>query len=61
MMSDNTTKTVQQESNVSPGELNPVKSGQFKMETLWIIGFLIVALVVLKSFIYIKDEKRDGK
>ncbi|EQC47007.1 hypothetical protein M899_0222 [Bacteriovorax sp. BSW11_IV] len=39
----------------------PIKDGQFHFETWWIIGFLVVALILLKTFIYIKDDKRDGK
>lgn len=47
--------------NVASNTTSPVKSGQFRMETWWILGLLIVALIILKSFIYIKDGKRDGK
>ncbi len=47
--------------NVVAKELSPVKDGQFKMQTWWILGLLIVALIILKSFIYIKDGKRHGK
>ena len=59
-MSGNTTKTVQKETNMTT-ELGPIKGGQFRMQTWWLLGFLVVALVVLKTFIYIKDDKRDGK
>ena len=34
---------------------------QFKMPTAGLIAVLLVALGVLKSFIYIKDKKRHGK
>ena len=34
---------------------------QFKMPTAGLIAVLLLALVILKSFIYIKDKKRHGK
>ncbi|MEC7275034.1 MAG: hypothetical protein VXV96_01840 [Bdellovibrionota bacterium] len=34
---------------------------QFSMPTWGILIFLIIAMVTLKSFVYIKDEKRHGK
>lgn len=37
------------------------QADQFSMPTWGIIVFLIVAMVVLKTFIYIKDDKRHGK
>ncbi|EQC43525.1 hypothetical protein [Bacteriovorax sp. Seq25_V] len=47
--------------NVVSEELSPVKGGQFSLQTWWIIGGLVVALLILKTFIYIKDGKRHGK
>ena len=34
---------------------------QFKMPTWGLLAILIVAFFVLKTFIYITDEKRKGK
>ncbi len=34
---------------------------QFSMSTVGLIIFLIIAMISLKSFIYIKDGKRSGK
>ena len=34
---------------------------QFSLDTWFLVGFLIVFMVVLKKFIYIKDDKRHGK
>ncbi len=34
---------------------------QFKVPTWGLVVVLFITLVVLKSFIYIKDEKRHGK
>lgn len=40
----------------------PLAEGQqMQMSTWTILGVLIVAFFVLKSFIYIKDAKRHGK
>lgn len=47
--------------NVASNEVSPIKGGQFRFETWWIIVFLVFALLILKTFIYIKDKKRDGK
>ncbi|MFG1484363.1 hypothetical protein ABMA79_14570 [Halobacteriovorax sp. HFRX-2_2] len=57
-MSENTNTTTQQ---VPSKEPLPVKDGQFTAKTSWIIGFLIVGLLILKTFIYTKDKKRHGK
>ncbi|GAB4021730.1 MAG: hypothetical protein Fur0010_24800 [Bdellovibrio sp.] len=57
-MENETTKT----SSVVTKEVQPIKTeGQFKMPTWGVLVFLVIALVVLKAFIYIKDDKRDGK
>ena len=37
------------------------KAKQLAVPTWAIVVFLIIAMVVLKSFIYIKDGKRHGK
>ena len=39
---------------------NPRKD-QFKMPTWGLVSVLIVAFFILKTFIYITDEKRKGK
>ncbi len=41
--------------------LQPLKGGQPQYETWWLIVGLIVGLIILKTFIYIKDKKRHGK
>ncbi|MDD0854513.1 hypothetical protein HBN50_15485 [Halobacteriovorax sp. GB3] len=51
----------QKTSSVVDSKTVPIKDGQPEFQTWWIIGFLVVALIILKTFIYIKDEKRDGK
>ena len=58
-MSDN--NKVSKETTVSPVKPQQVEGGQFRMETWWILGGLIVALLILKTFIYTKDDKRHGK
>lgn len=47
--------------NVVSEEVRPLTEKHFRFETWWIIVFLVFALILLKSFIYIKDQKRDGK
>jgi hypothetical protein len=37
------------------------KVNQFKMPTWGLLAILIVAFFVLKTFIYITDEKRKGR
>lgn len=37
------------------------KNDQFKTPTWGLLIVLIIAFFVLKSFVYIKDEKRHGK
>ena len=51
-------------SSVVYSEVERPKKEQFKMSNFGLDGIfwvLIVALLVLKTFIYIKDEKRDGE
>ena len=50
-----------QKSSVVDSNVQTPAKDQFSMPTWGLIVFLIVALVVLKGFIYIKDKKRDGK
>jgi len=54
----------QYKSSVVYDDVERPKKDQFKMSNFGIDGIfwvLIVALIVLKTFIYIKDEKRHGK
>ncbi|AYF43260.1 MULTISPECIES: hypothetical protein [Halobacteriovorax] len=60
-MSENTNTNTTTETQASKKEPLPVKDGQFTAKTTWIIGFLILMLLVLKTFIYTKDKKRHGK
>ncbi|MFT6068940.1 MAG: hypothetical protein ACJAT2_002950 [Bacteriovoracaceae bacterium] len=48
-------------SSIVTDEVYMLKEGQFYMPTWGVLVTLVIALVVLKSFIYIKDEKRHGK
>jgi hypothetical protein len=48
-------------SSIVTDEVYTLKEGQFYMPTWGVLVTLVIALVVLKSFIYIKDEKRHGK
>lgn len=52
---------MQKTSSIVDQSVQKPKPDQFSMPTWGIIITLIIALVVLKSFIYIKDEKRHGK
>lgn len=61
-MSENTnTANTNTTTQAGKSEPLPVKGGQFYVRTPWLIGFLILALLVLKTFIYTKDKKRHGK
>jgi hypothetical protein len=48
-------------SSIATNEVARPKKEQFEMPTWGIIVTLIIAMVVLKSFIYIKDGSRHGK
>jgi predicted nucleic acid-binding Zn ribbon protein len=48
-------------SSVVNHEVQMLTPNQFRVSSWMIIVFLIIALVVIKSFIYIKDEKRHGR
>ncbi len=54
-------KNTQKETTVSAAPLEKIEQDQASFKTWWIMGFLVIALVVLKTFIYIKDDKRHGK
>ncbi len=48
-------------SSVVQEYVEPVQDKQSSLPTWGILIVLIIAMVVLKSFIYIKDDKRHGK
>ena len=52
----------QKTSSIVDKNVQPIRNDKPKFGT-WtvLIPFLIVALVILKKFIYIPDEKRHGK
>ncbi len=54
-------KTVKKSSIESTKPLEGIKNDQFAMPTFGLIAVLVVALFVLKFFIYTKDSKRHGK
>lgn len=49
------------ESSVLHSHHEPIRDGQFAMPTWGIIIVLIISFIILKSFIYIKDDQRHGK
>jgi hypothetical protein len=51
----------QLESSVALKNVTRPKTDQLKMPTYGLLAVLICALVILKTFIYIKDPKRHGK
>ena len=49
-------------SSIEVGQpLQGLRKDQFAMPTIGLISVLIVALIILKIFLYIKDTKRDNK
>jgi hypothetical protein len=44
-----------------PENLDLNGASQFRMPSVGLVGVLIIAFVVLKVFIYIKDNYREGK
>lgn len=56
-----TTPGLETVQNVVSEELKPLATKQVRFETWWILVFLVFALLILKGFIYIKDDKRHGK
>jgi hypothetical protein len=48
-------------SSIVTDDVYALKEGQFYLPTWAVLGTLVVALIILKSFIYIKDDKRHGK
>lgn len=53
--------TIEKPHSIFPEDLVPVKYDQLMLPTWFLIVFLIVGFIILKSFIYIKDDKRAGK
>lgn len=51
----------QRTSSVVDKNVQPVRNDQPMMPTWFILCSLVVALVILKTFIYIKDGDRHGK
>lgn len=43
------------------GEVEQIKSDYLMMPTWFLIVVLIIGFFILKSFIYLPDEKRKGK
>lgn len=54
-------ETTQKTSSMVDKKVETVKTDQFSVPTTGVIAALIVAFLVLKSFVYIKDKKRHGK
>ena len=48
------------ESSIVIKSTEKIEPNQTMASTLTVVVVLIIALVILKVFIYIKDEKRDG-
>jgi K+-transporting ATPase A subunit len=42
-------------------EFEPVSDGTFITPTWILLGVLVVVLVIIKTFVYIKDPTRDNK
>ena len=51
----------QSETSIFAHENHMPKANQAKFPTWALIGILIVAFFVLKTFIYISDKKRSGR
>ena len=58
---DSNTATVQKTSIFPDENIQHVKDEQPTASTFFLCAFLVVGMIVLKKFIYIKDPKRDGK
>lgn len=56
-----TSKIVQQKTQFFPGKIEHIKKNHFALPTWSLLGFLVVTFIILKSFIYITDEKRKNK
>lgn len=48
-------------SSIVDTKVQTIQNDQMQAPTWFIIIALIIALVILKTFIYIKDDKRHGK
>jgi hypothetical protein len=54
-------KNTQKESSIVYPTVEKIKDSYLMAPTVLVAVILIFSLVVLKKFIYISDEKRDGK
>jgi hypothetical protein len=48
-------------SSIVVKEVQPIRSTEKIISSVYLILFLIVFFLILKSFIYITDKKRHGK
>lgn len=60
MKDEKETKEVKTTKGFYPDGLRQVKDDQFSLPTWFMVCFLIVCFIIFKSFIYIKDVKRDN-
>jgi hypothetical protein len=55
-----TTENIETSVIVTPN-VQRINNDQFKMPTWGLLVVLIISFLILKGFIYIKDEKRHGQ
>lgn len=48
-------------SSIVNKSVSPIRNEQFSVPSWGIVIFLVISLVILKTFIYIKDGDRHGK
>jgi len=48
-------------SSIVDQKVAPIKQDQLSAPTWSVLVFLVISMVILKSFVYIKDVKRHGK
>jgi len=51
----------QPQSIIVTKDVQPIQKDQLKLPTWGALALLVIAFIVLKSLIYIKDKKRHGK
>jgi hypothetical protein len=56
-----TKEKFESETSIFSAPMKAPKENQLVMPTWGLLAILIVAFIVLKTFIYITDEKRKGK
>ena len=54
-------ENIQKESSVVYSYVEKIKSDYYMASTTILAITLVIALIVLKKFIYISDDKRDNK